>query len=113
MELTFFELFDWKVLLICAFGTSFVVSALNVFAPENIRSRYWLLIVTVIVVFLNTTFVPQAKFADWQNIIFQFLLNVAIALLFYVALGKRFVDKFFNWISGQIDKKLGKDEVTP
>ena len=113
MEINIFELFDWKVLLICALGTSFVVSALNVFAPENIRSRYWLLIVTVVVVFLNTTFVPQAKFADWQSIIFQFILNAAIAVLFYVTLGKRFVDKFFNWLSKQIDAKFGKDEVNP
>ncbi len=111
MEQNILELFDWKILLICAIGTSFVVSALNVFAPENVRSRYWLLIVSVLVVFLNTTFTPAMKFGDWQNLILQFLVNVSIAIIFYVTLGKKFVDKFFNFVSRQIDAKLGKDEV--
>lgn len=110
MELTFFELFDWRVLMLCAVGTSFVVSAINTFTPDAIRARYILPLVTIIVVFLNTTFVPQAKFSDWQNIGFQFLFNVSFAILFYLALGKWTVDKVMNWLKKQLENRLGKDE---
>jgi multisubunit Na+/H+ antiporter MnhB subunit len=110
MELTFFELFDWKILVICGVGTSFIVGAINTFTPDQIRARYILPLISVIVVFLNTTFIPGAKFADWQNIIFQFLFNVSAAILFYIALGKWTVDKIMYWLKKQIETKLGKDE---
>lgn len=62
-------------------------------------------------VFLNTTFIPGAKFADWQNLIFQFLFNVSASMLFYAAAGKWTVDKIMAWVKKQIDTKLGKDET--
>ena len=113
MELTFFELFDWRVLVLCAVGTSFIVSAINTFTPDSIRNRYILPVVTLVVVFLNTTFVPEAKFADWQKLGFQFLFNISVAMLFYAAGGKWLVDKVINWIKKQLENKLGKDEVNP
>ncbi|MFA5382795.1 MAG: hypothetical protein WC356_06520 [Candidatus Micrarchaeia archaeon] len=113
MELTFFELFDWKILLLCAVGTSFIVGAIYAFTPDAIRSRYILPVVTLVVVFLNTSFTPAMKFADWQNLIFQFIFNVSFAILFYISGGKWLVDKVIGWVKKQLENKLGKDEVTP
>jgi hypothetical protein len=113
MELTFFELFDWKVLIIIAVGTSFIVGAVDIFTPEGLRNRYILPMVTLIVVFLNTSFTPAMKFADWQNLIFQFIFNCSVAILFYISGGKWLVDKVIGWIKKQLENKLGKDEVTP
>jgi Na+/H+ antiporter NhaC len=112
MELTLFELFDWKVLVVCAIGTSFIVGAIDAFTPEGMRARYILPLVSMIVVFLNTTFVPQAKFADWQNLAFQFLFNASAAILFYISAGKWTVDKVMTWIKSKIDNKINKD-ITP
>jgi hypothetical protein len=111
MELNLFELFDWKVLAICAIATSFIVGAINVFTPEIIRVRYILPLVSLVVVFLNTTFVPNAKFADWQNLIFQFIFNVAVAILFYVVAGQWTVDKIMNWLKSKIGDKLNVSQV--
>jgi Na+/H+ antiporter NhaC len=113
MELNLFELFDWKILLICGVGTSFIVGAINTFTGEGIRVRYILPIVTIIVVFLNTTFVPGAKFSDWQNLIFQFLFNASVSMLFYLALGKWTVDKIMEYLKKQVDNKLGNTTPVP
>lgn len=108
--ITFFELFDWKVLLICAVGTSFIVGAINAYTPESVRNRYILPVVSFIVVILNTTFIPGAKFTDWQHILFGIFFNTAFAMLFYVAKGRWLVDKFIGFLTKQISDKLGKDE---
>ena len=91
-------LFNWDI-IISAVGTTFVVSALN--TVQNKVSTNWLVFITsILVTLLRVTF----DFTHWQSLIFQILITMSFAILFYNYVGKWFVDNVFVWIKGKFSK---------
>lgn len=86
-------------MIISATVVTFVVSAINTI--QNKISTNWLVfIVSILVTVLRITL----DWSDWQNVIFQILITMSFAVLFYNYIGKWFVDNLFNKIKEKFSK---------
>lgn len=86
-------------MIISATVVTFVVSAINTI--QNKISANWLVfIVSILVTVLRITL----DWSDWQNVIFQILITMSFAVLFYNYIGKWFVDNLFNKIKEKFSK---------
>lgn len=107
--MNFLELLDWKLLLLAAMITTFVVSAINT-VQSKVASNWLVLIISFIITLLNTTFIEGANFGDWQKIILQILLTMAFSDLFYNYAGKWFLDRFFEFVKTKLIEIFGKND---
>lgn len=86
-------------MIISATVVTFVVSAINTI--QNKVSTNWLVfIVSILVTVLRITL----DWSDWQNVIFQILITMSFAVLFYNYIGRWFVDNLFNKIKEKFSK---------
>lgn len=92
------ELFTLDM-IISAMAVTFIVSALNT-VQNKITTNWLVFIISIIVTVLRVNF----EFPDWQNLIFQLLITMSFAILFYNYIGKWFVDNVFVWIKGKFTK---------
>jgi len=92
------ELFTLDM-IISAMAVTFIVSALNT-VQNKITTNWLVFIISIIVTVLRVNF----EFPDWQNLIFQLLITMSFAILFYNYIGKWFVDNVFLWIKGRFTK---------
>lgn len=86
-------------MIISAVAVTFIVSALNT-VQNKITTNWLVFIVSILVTVLRVNF----NFPDWQNLIFQLLITMSFAILFYNYIGKWFVDNVFLWIKGKFTK---------
>ena len=86
-------------MIISAIVATFVVSAINTI--QNKISTNWLVfVVSIIITVLRITL----NWSDWQNVIFQILITMSFAILFYNYIGKWFIDNLFNKIKDKFSK---------
>lgn len=108
--MNFLELLDWKLLLITATITAFVVSALATITQVSVNKLVF--IVALLVTLLSTQFEGACAW-DWQKLALQILMTMAFAVLFYNYIGKWFIDDLFAWLKKLIGDKFNKDNPPP
>ena len=89
------ELFQYITLdlIISAVVTTFVVSALNTI-QNKISTNILVFFVAIFVTLLKVP-LTGGNIEYWQGMLFQALLTMSFAILFYNYIGKWFVDKLF------------------
>lgn len=92
------ELFTLDM-IISAMAVTFIVSALNT-VQNKITTNWLVFVISILVTLLRVTF----DFSQWQTLVFQVLITMSFAILFYNYIGKWFVDNVFVWIKGKFSK---------
>ena len=108
--MNFWNMLDWKLAITIAVATSIIVEAIDRLTPKSSHKSYFLVIISLVVTLckvpLNISGVDSI-----QNFALSFMVNIAIAILFYTILGHWFVNQVFDLILKMFTKYFG-DEVT-
>lgn len=97
------ELFSWALIL-KAVVTTFIVSALNTTEYfKSVTNNKLVFFVALAVSILSIPLVG-GDLAYWQGLVYNLLLTMAFAVLFYNYVGKWFIDKFFELLKEKLLK---------
>ena len=89
-------------LIFSAIVVTFVVSALNT-VQTKLTTNLLVFIVSLLITLLRVT-LTGGDLAYWQGLLFQILLTMSFAILFYNYVGKWFVDSIFVKIKEKFSK---------
>ena len=102
---TFINQFDWEALLIIALAVSLIVEAIDRITPSTIAGKWLLVIVAFIVTVVKMDFDFNSVEAI-KLLIFNTLLTMSVAILFYNYMGHWIVQKIFDFIKAKSEIKL-------
>ena len=102
---TFVNQFDWQALLVIALAVSLVVEAIDRFTPSTIMGKWILIIVAFVVTVVKTDF-DFGSVEAIKLLIFNTLLTMSVAILFYTYMGHWIVQKIFDFIKNKAEVKL-------
>ena len=89
-------------LIFSALVVTFVVSALNT-VQNKLSTNVLVFIISLLVTLLRVP-LTGGDLAYWQGLLFQILLTMSFAILFYNYIGKWFVDSIFVKIKEKFSK---------
>ena len=89
-------------LIFSAIVVTFVVSAFNT-VQNKITANTLVFVVSILITLLRVP-LTGGDLAYWQGLLFQILLTMSFAILFYNYIGKWFVDKLFIKLKDKFSK---------
>ena len=102
---TFINQFDWESLLLIALAVSIIVEAIDRITPSTIAAKWILVIVAFIVTIVKMDF-DFSSVEAIKLLVFNTLLTMSVAILFYNYMGKWIVQKIFDFIKRRSEVKL-------
>lgn len=102
---TFIGQFDWEFILIVSVAASFVIEAIDRVTPEWVKGKWLLAIIALIVTILKSDF-DFSSMRAIQDLIFDTLITVSVAILFYTYIGRWTVEKIMSFIKSKTEKQL-------
>jgi hypothetical protein len=118
MELNFFTSDQLQWVGFISLVTTLIVSAINVTLKKNdgttsFNGKWLALIVAPVITVLKTTFTKGMLFAEWQVVLTNGFLAIAVSILFWTYVGQYTVDKIFGWIKKKLAEKFPTDGTVP